>query len=80
MEMSWEDLLAFFTSSLSGLPWQVLKSVEPVDIRLLQPELVGSVLVIYFLSLGKWQFLYLVKKSALTLMVDVSEVQSMAPE
>lgn len=49
--MSLEALLAFFTSSLSGLPWEVLKSVEPFDMDLLQSELVGSVLVMYFFSL-----------------------------
>lgn len=52
--MSLEALLAFFTSSLSGLPWEVLKSVEPFDMDLLQSELVGSVLVTYFFfPLGK---------------------------
>jgi len=62
--MSLEALLSFFTSSLSGLPWEVLKSVEPVDVGLLQPELAGSVLAVYiyvlfffFSPLGKWQFL-----------------------
>lgn len=47
-EISVEALLAFLTSSLSGLLWEVLNSLEPFDMGLLQPELVCNVLVFVF--------------------------------
>lgn len=57
--MSLGALLAFFISSLSGLPWEVLKSVEPFNMGLLQAELAGSVLkyTFFFFPLEKWQFI-----------------------